>query len=110
MLLAAGFGLLAAVLAWSGRYALGLARPASWTVPVELYDEALADLDAALTAARAAGLRNDELARELARMRSAARTHPIDPIRHAEPAVASDPPRLATVTSLPRQPTGAETG
>jgi len=110
VLLAAGFGLLAAVLSWSGRYALGLARPASWTVPVELYDEALADLDAALTAARAAGLRNDELARELARMRSAARTHPIDPIRHAEPAVASDPPRLAIVTSLPRQSTGVETG
>lgn len=157
VLLASSLGLLAAGLSWSGRYALGLPRPQVWTVPVELYDEALAELDAALLAARAAGARSDELARELARVRLAGRVHPVDdPVAAAElevqdaswrteeivtagllrldaargdlqsleqrrAAVLADLERLrasllaaelpvATVTSLPRQPSGAEAG
>lgn len=157
VLLAAVFGLLAACLSWAGRYDLGLERPRVWTVPVELYDEALAETDAVVAALREAGRRNDELAREVARLRGAARVHPVsDPVLAAElavedarwrteeivasglvrldaargdlqslearrAAVLADIERLresllaaelpvASITSLPRQPSGAEAG
>lgn len=157
VLLAAVFGLLAAFLSWAGRYELGLERPRVWTVPVELYDEALAETDAVVAALREAGRRNEELAREIARLRGGARVHPVsDPVLAAELAVkdarwrteeivtsglrrldaargdlqslearraavladierlresllAADLP-VASITSLPRQPSGAEAG
>ncbi len=152
----AGLGLLATACAWRARYSFGLPRPEVWTVPLEVHEQALADADQALAAARTAGARNDELAREISLLRQQLRCHPVsDPVRHAELVVASarrrvddlassgvvsldaaladlrsleqrraavlaDIERLratllagatppATVTTLPRQPSGAET-
>ncbi len=80
---------LAAVTAYRGRFRLGLPRPTATTVQIELYEAARAQVDVERQGRVAATRRHDELARQLALLRTERRAaDSSDPIRNAELVVA----------------------
>lgn len=116
VLLSAALLGLAALTAYRSRHTFGLPRAAARTVPVELYELALAEVEQLRTAVRTAGRRHDELARQLVRVRQeravppvAAAVGALRPAPDTALAMALQPATLAKVSYLPRQ-TGGTAG